>query len=535
MIKREDYERVEKPNTRGKVLGGSSCLNYYTWVPGSKATFDDWVPFAGSTWDWESCKEYFYKPSTYHDDDKLYRTELNGVSRGGPIPISHAELIPEMEPFRQALQKAWDSKGLPSTDNVHFGEMHGMWKCLSSIYRGFRSSSWMYLVGKKNVTVLSEAHSKRLLFDGTTATGVEVFGPGGSVLTFKAKREIIVSSGVYETPKLLMLSGVGPEAELKAHGIDVVIASPHVGQNLLDHPIMPHVFKLKDGYGLDDHLLRAGPEHDGAISAYRKNKNGPLGSGLLEMVGFPRIDEYLSTNQQYVDFKAKNGGVDPFGPGGQPHFEVDFVPMFCDAFQWHIPTPPQGSYFTVIVDLLRPISKPGEVKLNSTDPLEQPFINLNFFADDLDLIAMTEGVRFIDDMLLTGDGMKDIIVEDYPWAMPRRSDEAMRKMILERSQTGFHPCGTCRLSKDIKQGVVDAELKVHGAKNLRVIDASVFPVCVSPLTCDLTVSNKSRSSQIAVSRTPSIWLLRRAQISSSRSTQTCTPLWPCDCSGQSLL
>jgi choline dehydrogenase len=478
MIKRDDYERVEKPNTRGKVLGGSSSLNYYTWVPGSKATFDDWVPFGGPTWDWESCKEYFYKPSTYHDDAKLYRPELKGVSRSGPIPISHADLIPEMEPFRQALQKAWDSKNLPTTDDVHSGEMHGMWKCLNSIYNGFRSSSWMYLVGKKNVTVLSETHSKRLLFDGTTATGVEVFGPGGSVLTFKAKREIIVSSGVYESPKLLMLSGIGPEAELKQYGIDVVVASPHVGQNLLDHPIMPHVFKMKDGYGLDDHFLRAGPEHDGAISAYRKGKKGPYSSGLLEMVGFPRIDEYLKRNQQYVDFKAKNGGVDPFGPGGQPHFEVDFVPMFCDAFQWHIPTPPQGSYFTVIVDLLRPISTPGEVKLNSADPLQQPNINLNFFADDLDLVAMTEGVRFIDDMLLTGDEMKDIIVEDYPWAMPRHSDEAMKKMILERSQTGFHPCGTCRLSQNIEQGVVDADLNVHGTKKLRVIDASIFPVSI---------------------------------------------------------
>jgi hypothetical protein len=111
--------------------------------------------------------------------------------------------------------------------------------------------------------------------------------------------------------------------------------------------------------------------------------------------------------------------------------------MFCDAFQWHFPTPPTGNWFTVIVDLLRPLSKNGEVKLNSADPLEQPNINLNFFSHDLDIIALRQGVRFIDDMLLTGDGMKDIIGEDYPWAMPRHSDAAMNKMILERSQTGF--------------------------------------------------------------------------------------------------
>lgn len=150
--------------------------------------------------------------------------------------------------------------------------------------------------------------------------------------------------------------------------------------------------------------------------------------------------------------------------------------MFCDAFQWHIPTPPRGDYFTVIVDLLRPLSRNGTVKLNSTDPLVQPNININFFSNELDIIALREGVRFVDNILMNGEGMKDIIVDDYPWPMPRHSDEAMNKMILERSQTGFHPCGTLRINKSIEEGVVDSSLKVFGVKNLRVMDASVFPV-----------------------------------------------------------
>lgn len=150
--------------------------------------------------------------------------------------------------------------------------------------------------------------------------------------------------------------------------------------------------------------------------------------------------------------------------------------MFSDAFQWHFPTPPDGDWLTVIVDLMRPLSRNGEVKLNSTDPMEQPYININFFSNDLDLIALREGVRFIDDIIMNGDGMKDIVSGDYPWPMPRNSDEAMIKMILERSQTGFHPCGTCRLSMNISQGVVNSKLKVHGVSGLRVVDASIFPV-----------------------------------------------------------
>jgi choline dehydrogenase-like flavoprotein len=322
--------------------------------------------------------------------------------------------------------------------------MHGLATAVSTIYKGTRSSSWVFVDGKKNVAILSETNSKRLIIEDGKAVGVLAIGPDGQEISLRAKREVIVSSGVYESPKLLLLSGIGPKKHLDAFGIETIVDSAHVGQNLLDHPIMPHVFKLKDGYGLDQHLLRAGPEREGAVNAYRSRHKGPLSSGLLELIGLPRIDERLKTSKEYNDYLAKNGGVDPFGPGGQPHFEIDFVPMFCDAFQWHFPTPRDGQYFTVIVDLLRPLSQNGTVTLNSTDPLEQPNININFFSNDLDLIAMREGVRFVDDIIMNGEGMKDIIEGDYPWPMPRSSDEAMIKAILERSQTGFRK--SCRRS-----------------------------------------------------------------------------------------
>ncbi|OHE96905.1 SMG1 protein [Colletotrichum orchidophilum] len=495
MIDRPDYTRVEKPNTRGKVLGGSSCLNYYTWIRGSAATFDEWAAYGGDEWTWDACKAYFDKPATFHDDQGLFPKHLQHIGTSGPLHVSPAELVSEVAPFREALKTAWVSKGEKLNNEIYDGEMHGLATAVSSIYKGTRSSSWLFLEGKKNVTVLGQSSSKRLIIEDGKAVGVEVIGPDGQDLSFRAKYEVIVASGVYESPKLLMLSGIGPKEHLQSFGIETIVDSPHVGQNLLDHPIMPHVFKLKDGYGLDNHLLRAGPEKDGAVSSYRWKHRGPLSSGLLELVGLPRIDDRLKNCDEYTEHLDKNGGVDPFGPGGQPHFEIDFVvspplsnfskslvltklfkPMFCDAFQWHIPTPPQGDYFTVIVDLLRPLSQNGTVKLNSTDPLEQANININFFSNDLDLIAMREGVRFVDDIIMNGEGMKDIIEGDYPWPMPRTSDEAMIKMILERSQTGFHPCGTTRMSKNIEQGVVDSKLRVHGVEHLRVIDASVFPV-----------------------------------------------------------
>jgi choline dehydrogenase len=249
----------------------------------------------------------------------------------GPLHISHSDLVPEMAPFRDALTKAWVSKGEKLTDDIYSGTMRGLVKCMNSIYKGFRSSSYVFVEGKPNITVLSSTHSKNLVIKDGAVTGVTVFVPNGKELTFSATKEVIVSSGVFESPKLLLLSGIGPDEVLKAHSIKQVVASQHVGKNLLDHPIMPHVFRLKDGLGLDDHLLRAGPMKTGAISTYQKNRTGPLSSGLLELVGFPRIDDRLMKYKEYRAAKEKNNGLDPFGPGGQPHFEIDFVVCQCSS------------------------------------------------------------------------------------------------------------------------------------------------------------------------------------------------------------
>ncbi|KXG53464.1 Glucose-methanol-choline oxidoreductase [Penicillium griseofulvum] len=475
-VDRSDYERVEKPNTHGKVLGGSSSLNYLTWIHGSRETLDAWREYGGDEWTWEKCEHYFQKPASYHDDERVYDPLFSKIGREGPLHISHPNLLSETRAFRDALTQAWTSKGHELKEDIYNGRLEGLTHCVSTVYDGVRSSSAVYLTGKENVEILHSTVATKINFEGDTAVSVTFVGTDHNETTLKAKKEIIIAAGVFETPKLLLLSGIGPRRELARHGIHPVITSEHVGEHLLDHPILPHVFKLKDGLGLDHILLQEGPARNAALKQYEKDKTGPLASGLLEMVAFPRIDEQLEKHPMYRNARTNNGGKDPLGPAGQPHFEIDFIPMFCDAFQWHFDIPPQGDWLTVVVDLLHPQSQGGYVRLNSIDPREQPDINLNYFTDELDIIALREGVRFIDDILLNGDGMKEIIAEDFPWPVPRESDEEMDRLVMDRAQTGYHPCGTARLSHDIDQGVVDSKLRVHGAKRLRIVDASIIPV-----------------------------------------------------------
>lgn len=223
-----------------------------------------------------------------------------------------------------SVVKAWISKGYPLANDIFNGFAVGLTHLVASVDDGVRWSSVTFLENKSNVSVLAETKAAKIVLEKHgeeySAAGVEIVG--GTFI--KARKEVIVSGGVFESPHLLMLSGIGPKEELSKHGIECKIDSYHVGRNLQEHVIMPQVFKLKEGSSFDT-WLRPGPQNDAAHREYDEFKTGPLSSPILEFSAYMRIDERLASCPAYVKAKEQNGGRDPLGPNGTPHFEFDFV------------------------------------------------------------------------------------------------------------------------------------------------------------------------------------------------------------------
>lgn len=251
---------------------------------------------------------------------------MKKIGTDGPIHISHAELIDDMKPFREAVTKAWKSRGEPQASNIYDGEMNGLTHCADTIYKGVHSGSYLFLKNKRNITVLPEVQSKRLIIDDAdrTCKSVTAIAVSGKELNFYASRKIILPQGVFESPQLPMLSGIGPARELTQHGIDVIVDSRHVGQHLSDHPGVPFVLRVKNGFGMDDILLRKTPKNEAVVSAYKKDHSGPVGSGLLGLVGFSRIDKYLEKDPAYKKAKAAKWRKGSFLPVGTASLRTGF-------------------------------------------------------------------------------------------------------------------------------------------------------------------------------------------------------------------
>lgn len=429
---------------RGKALGGSSAINAMVYIRGHKADYDEWAALGNAGWSYADVLPYFKKS----EDNSELGGEYHG--KGGPLSVTKLQTDnPIQEIYLQAAREAQ----FRINDDFNGPEQEGLGVYQVTQKNGERWSAargyiYPFMESRKNLTVVTNAHATRIVFEGKRAVGIE-YRQGKETRTIRARREVILSLGAFQTPQLLMLSGVGDATELAQHGIASVHHLPGVGKNLHDHP--DFVFGYRSDKPYFTGLTFAGIGRIiKSIFQFRRERRGSMTSNIAECGGF------LKTRP---DLKL---------PDIQLHF--------CTAVvNDHGRTPFFGSGFSCHVCLLRPKSR-GSVRLQSADPMQPPAIDPNFFGDPADLEAMVAGFKTTK-RLLDAPALKAIQTSDA-FTADVHSDDDIRAALRARVDTVYHPVGSCKMGVNDPLAVVDPKLKVYGIEGLRIVDASVMPTVI---------------------------------------------------------
>ena len=429
---------------RGRALGGSSAINAMLYVRGNAKDYDEWASLGCTGWSYQDVLPYFKKS----ENNERGASALRGGS--GPLQVSDQKTP---RPISTSFVTACASQGIAPNDDYNGPEQEGAFlyqvtQFHDAAHNGQRcSAAAAYLhpvMNRPNLTVITGAHARRIVFEGTTAVGVQ-YQNKGAVQEVRAKSEVVLSGGAFHSPQLLMLSGVGPADELARHGVPVVHALPGVGQNLQDHldSILSYTSKDTNLFGLG---VGAALNQIGQFMQWRKSGTGLMATPFAEGGAF---------------FKS-SPGVDR--PDLQMHFCISIVDNH--ARKLHL-----GFGFSCHVCVVRPHSR-GEVRLHSSNPMDAPAIDPKFLSDERDLTLLRTGVKkmraVLQDPALKAYGHKEL----YTGAM--RTNDDIDAHIRARADTIYHPVGTCKMGIDA-MAVVDPQLRVHGLQHLRVVDASIMP------------------------------------------------------------
>lgn len=438
---------------RGKALGGSSALNAMVYIRGHRSDYDHWAELGNSGWSYEDVLPYF----KLSEGNERLNDEFHG--QDGPLAVSD---LRSDNPLQGAYVQAGREAGFPILDDFNGAEQEGV-----GIYQVTQKNGERWSVARgyllphmgqrDNLTVHIKTRTLRILFEGKRAVGVEV-SQGGKTRTIHANKEVIVAAGAFQSPQLLLLSGVGAAAELAAHDIPLVHDLPGVGQNLQDHPDFIFGYKSKS-------LDTLGVSVGGSvklmkdINRYRKERRGAITSNFAEGGGF------LKTR---ADLPA---------PDIQLHFVIALVEDHARKF--HL-----SHGLSCHFCLLRPKSR-GSVTLASADPLAAPLIDPGFLSHPDDLEDMVAGFK-LTRTLMQQPALAPFITEDM-FTADVSSDDQIRDILRQRSDTVYHPIGTCKMGVDEMAVVDPASLKVYGLDNVRVVDASVMPELIGGNTNAPTV------------------------------------------------
>jgi choline dehydrogenase-like flavoprotein len=429
---------------RGKGLGGSSAINAMVYIRGHQWDYDHWAALGNTGWSFADVLPYFKRAENNSDFSGDYH------GKDGPLHVNRLRTDnPVHETFLQAAREAQ----FKVRDDFNAEEQEGLGPYQVTQRNGERWSAARayihpYMGPRANLRVVTQAHATSIIFEGRRAVGVK-YRKGNELRELRARREVILSAGAFQTPQLLMLSGVGDAQELAKLGIASRHHLPGVGKNLQDHPDFVFNYQSDNPNFTSLSLGGIGRILSG-IMQYRRERRGRITTNFAECGGFLKTRPDLEI------------------PDVQLHFGMAMVDD-------HGRKRRGGGGFSCHVCLLRPKSR-GTVALASADPLAAPLIDPNFLGEEDDLEAMVAGFkvtrRLMETPALRSLQKADIVTRNVS------TDDDIRAILRRRVDTVYHPVGTCRMGTGDVMAVVDPTLKVHGIEGLRVVDASIMPTLI---------------------------------------------------------
>ena len=447
---------------QARVLGGGSSINAEIYTRGIPEDYDSWEKDHGCKgWSWKDLKQYFIKSEG--------NTRLGGSEHGVDGPLGVSDLASPNRVSMAYVQGCMDF-GMPFNPDFNSGKQEGTGLYQTTTLNGRRCSAAVgYLkpvLSRPNLTVRTDLFVTRILIEKGRATGVEVV-EGGQVKQITAGAEVIVTAGAIGSPKLLMLSGVGPQQHLRDVGVRVVHDLPGVGQNFHDHFSTDVTWVLNGPHSYDKYKQKHWALWAGV--QYYMFKSGPVASNIVEAGAFWWSDRTEKTPDLQFHFLAGAGVEAGVGtvPGGNG--------ATCN------------SYHT------RPRSR-GSVSLRSANPTDAPLIDPNSFADPYDLERHIDGIKTTQEVGRTRSMKKFVASEHFPGpGVKTRAD--YERIARENARSSYHPVGTCKMGIDA-MAVVDPAMRVHGIEGLRICDSSTMPAVVSSNTNAPTIAMAEKASDL---------------------------------------